>query len=288
MREVSPIVIIPVYKELNMWLGTELLSMIQCCEILSNHPICLIGPHNLDWPSIKKFIHQSANKTVNVASFDNQYFADIPGYNKLLKSLFFYEHFKSYSHLLIYQLDAYVFKDELEYWCRKDYDYIGAPWLEGLTDNSSTTLIGVGNGGFSLHKISSAIKVLKKLKLILPILESCENTVLYNRLPFLKWVTRLLLLKMLFRINNQKYILKLSKSDETYEDIFWGRYIPATFQEFNIAGVGDAIKFSFEVNPKYLYQLNNEELPFGCHAWEKYDPEFWKKFIDSAQLKYEG
>ena len=31
--------------------------------------------------------------------------------------------------MLIYQLDAYVFKDELLNWANKGYDYIGAPWL---------------------------------------------------------------------------------------------------------------------------------------------------------------
>ena len=32
-----------------------------------------------------------------------------------------------------------------------------------------------------------------------------------------------------------------------------------------------ALKFAFEVNPSYLYDINNEKLPFGCHAFEKYE-----------------
>ena len=31
--------------------------------------------------------------------------------------------------MLIYQLDAFVFQDDLAYWCQQNYDYIGAPWL---------------------------------------------------------------------------------------------------------------------------------------------------------------
>ena len=42
---------------------------------------------------------------------------------------------------------------------------------------------------------------------------------------------------------------------------------------------GDALRFSFEVNPKSLYKMNNDKLPFGCHGWRKYDPDFWKQFI---------
>ncbi|MFR6542216.1 MAG: DUF5672 family protein [Butyricimonas virosa] len=26
-------------------------------------------------------------------------------------------------------IDAFVFRDELTYWCTLNYDYIGAPWL---------------------------------------------------------------------------------------------------------------------------------------------------------------
>lgn len=41
----------------------------------------------------------------------------------------------------------------------------------------------------------------------------------------------------------------------------------------------EASAFAFERSPRYLYELNNNTLPFGCHAWEKYDMDFWLKFI---------
>ncbi len=31
--------------------------------------------------------------------------------------------------MLIYQLDAYVFKGEWLFWANQEYDYIGAPWI---------------------------------------------------------------------------------------------------------------------------------------------------------------
>jgi hypothetical protein len=40
-----------------------------------------------------------------------------------------------------------------------------------------------------------------------------------------------------------------------------------------------ALKFGFEQHPQLCYELNNQQLPFGCHAWEKYDYEFWEKYM---------
>lgn len=41
------------------------------------------------------------------------------------------------------------------------------------------------------------------------------------------------------------------------------------------------IQFAFEKYPSYLYNLNNKKLPFGCHAWQKYEYNtFWYNFIN--------
>jgi hypothetical protein len=42
---------------------------------------------------------------------------------------------------------------------------------------------------------------------------------------------------------------------------------------------------SFEVNPSFLYKINNNKLPMGCHAWWRYDLEFWKPFIEEYGYK---
>ena len=46
--------------------------------------------------------------------------------------------------------------------------------------------------------------------------------------------------------------------------------------EFKVAKADVNYKFSFEVFPRRLYEMNNNELPFGCHAFERYDYEFFK------------
>jgi hypothetical protein len=38
---------------------------------------------------------------------------NVPAYNHLLLTPWFYDHYQGYSHLLIAQLDSYVFRDEL-------------------------------------------------------------------------------------------------------------------------------------------------------------------------------
>jgi hypothetical protein len=280
MSAVRPLIIIPIYKEASNWKRSEYESIKQCFKILGKYDVYLIGPPGLNWSSIKELIQADFNSEFDIAIFDPVYFTDISGYNKLLKSLFFYQYFSAYTHLLIYQPDAYVFKDELIYWCNKGFDYIGAPWLEGYSDNCATKFVGVGNGGFSLHNIKTSIKVLKRIKSILQVLEPIERLYLVNNISLFKFGFRFLLLKTIYRIKNQKYVLGLSLNDEIYEDKFWGKYMPTTFGDFKVANVEEAIKFSFEVNPKYLYKLNKQNLPFGCHAWEKYDPIFWAEHIN--------
>lgn len=45
----------------------------------------------------------------------------------------------------------------------------------------------------------------------------------------------------------------------------------------------EAADFSFEANPSYLFSIIGK-LPFGCHAFEKYEyEEFWKKYIKTTK-----
>lgn len=82
-------------------------------------------------------------------------------------SVNFYRSFKEYEFMLIYQLDSYVFRDELLDWCEKDYDYIGAPVHNFILDNFSQRIdIATLNGGFSLRKINSALRVLSSFRFI--------------------------------------------------------------------------------------------------------------------------
>ncbi|CAG5074531.1 hypothetical protein DYBT9623_05218 [Dyadobacter sp. CECT 9623] len=115
------VIVIPVYK--NQLCYNEHFSLIQCRQILANYQLIAIAPDDLDmsdFPSVEVFDQ--------VKRFDPAYFKDIQGYNKLMLSTSFYQSLVEYEFILIHQLDALVFKDELLYWCNSGYDYIGAPW----------------------------------------------------------------------------------------------------------------------------------------------------------------
>ena len=66
--------------------------------------------------------------------------------------------------------------------------------------------------------------------------------------------------------------------NEDYAIVKYAKYFD---NGFKVAPAKVAAKFSFEVHPELLYELNNKRLPFGCHSYLKYNPEFWKKHIIS-------
>jgi hypothetical protein len=286
---IKPVIVMPIYKELVDLTCNELISLSKCLNVLHSHSFIFVGPKKINWTEIENQLKKTFEINFTVIQFSDHYFQDLAGYNKLLISEFFYKKFTNYTHLLICQLDAYVFKDELNYWCKKKYDYIGAPWC-GSYYYEDELITGVGNGGFSLRSIKGSQSLLKKLRQ-LEILDQYRNfndTGLLIKLP-------ILFLK-LFRSRNEKS--DFARNYSFQEDVFWGLVAPKRLDgfycyskllefiasillknTFKIAPVKVAAKFSFETNPRELFKLNNDQLPFGCHAWDKYDPEFWKTYI---------
>ena len=72
------------------------------------------------------------------------------------------------------------------------------------------------------------------------------------------------------------------------EDHFWANRATHYFPKFRVAPLEIAIKFAFECVPRYCYQLNGKQLPFGCHAWNRYDREFWEPFLMSKNGEQPG
>ncbi|MDR3715403.1 MAG: DUF5672 family protein [Puia sp.] len=250
-------IVVPVYKEFHLLEVKEIISLTQLYKILGRHVVCLIGPGNIGFEDYAG--HAGLNGvTIKTKTFDDVFFSGLKGYNSLLMSLEFYQSFDEFDHILIYQPDAFVFRDELEYWCKKGYDYIGAPWFENFQNaGKESNIIGVGNGGFSLRKVSSFIKGVKRL----------------HFLRRLGGFSRFLAGEAAYSI--------LFSSVHMQEDIFWTRCMPLIRSSFSVAPVTDAVKFSFEVHPNVLFEMNNRDLPFGCHAWWRYDLDFWTPFVES-------
>lgn len=262
------IVIIPVYK--NSIDIFEKKALLQCLKILSAHEICLVGPNGLD-VSCYESLFVDINIPFRIEIFDNLYFGNIEGYNKLMLSHQFYDRFSSYDYMLIYQLDAYVFEDKLDYWCSKNYDYIGAPWLKP----DLSFFQNCGNGGFSLRKISSFLSILSmpldnKMFSLNGLYHYYQHRGLLHKV---KLISEILLKKR----NTMDYYVNVNP---TNEDVFFSMLRWSINFKFKIPKPEEAALFSFETNPSLLYEKVGRKLPFGCHAWQKWEYDrFWSRYI---------
>ncbi|SKC16826.1 DUF5672 family protein [Dyadobacter psychrophilus] len=244
----SVAVVIPVYK--SVMSDNEKLSLMQCMEVLGTYPVKIVKPASLDLNAVK-----ATYPNIELVSFDDVFFADVAAYNRLMISIDFYKKFLAYEYILIYQLDAYVFHDSLLEWCAKGFDYIGAPSLHLPAFDSLkaasyqqfadalSTHRVVFNGGLSLRRIPAIIRYLKIYNAFYPAWVGNEDML------FSQEATRLIPMKL---------FLKLPSWHE-------------------------ALGFAFEKSPAATYEITQHKLPFGCHAWERYDPQFWSTFIVENQ-----
>lgn len=251
---------------------------IRCIDVLKDYPIHIITHRKLD---IDLYIIELEHYRSNYAIFyfDESCFRNIAAYNKLLMSAKFYRKFHEYKYILISQLDSYIFRDELAMWCQQGYDYIGAPWV--LANKNGYKFDGVGNGGLSLRKVSSHLKALQSFSYIISPKALAREYFCIKR-PLKKYfkLGAKLLLEMTFWNNTYEHFNDYRGN----EDVFWGKVVAKNFSWFHVAPAQEALQFSMELEPGYLYKLNNDQLPFGCHAWQRYDPEFWIPHIIIGHL----
>ena len=215
-----------------------------------------------------------------IRRFDNKFFGSIRAHRNLMLSEKFYRSFIEYKYILIYHLDALVFSDQLEEWCNTDFDFVGAPWIK----HKDAPYAGdpayegkVGNAGFALKKIESFIRVLDSKKYAIEPKAHWEKYYASK-----KGVTKLfyihkMLIKYLLPFNNVK--LDVARFTNLSEEIFWVTKAKHYYPDFKFPPVETALRFAFESVPRYCFEVNNYKLPFGCHAWQRYDREFWEPYL---------
>lgn len=261
-------------------------SLAQCLKILKNNDIFLVYPESLDLSEYSEYTNSLIKLPI-----DNSWLMSYQNFNRLKINYFFYEKFKKYKFILFYELDSWVFTNQLSFWENSGFDYIGAPWYS-LSSTLELNNLGVGNGGFSLRKVSKHLKLLKSLRRY-DVLKKFEK---YNDFGI---IPRLYKIIFLLKVASERQSF-LEINFYGQEDIFWTcelvnglnhfnsnsiilnfLYKIYVYKKFHVADYVSAIKFSFEMFPKELYRLNDNNLPFGCHAWQKYDPQFWDLYIPS-------
>lgn len=265
------IVVVPVY--LPKMRETEVVSFDRTISVLGRHPIALVAPEGLNMDS---YFQLAVSKHANlfVERFPQAYFEGIKGYNKLMLSYEFYKRFEKYEYILIAQLDTFIFCDELSLWCQKGYDYVGAPMVGQFTDIVfRENCMKVGNGGLSLRKVAAFLRFFEGKEHVYPLRQIARRIGLWNK-PYTRWLVWII---MAFGWRNTP--MKVAERYKWNEDCFWSMVLDGTPYELSKPSPRDAMEFAFERFPSELYAITGK-LPFGCHAWEKYQYDtFWKKWI---------
>jgi hypothetical protein len=234
-------VLVPVYRtELR---AAEQFSVDRTVQILGRHGITFLAPVGLDTS------YYANRYPGSLFRFEPaHYFQSAKTYSRLLVSEGFYAREPGSEFLLIVQPDVYIFRDELEKWLQMPFDYIGAPWPNGIDINvavgrfakhgGKATRAYVGNGGFSLRRRKKCLKL----------------------------------------IQEHHEIAQWFIQTGSNEDLFFS-FIGTLTNDFIIPNQITAASFSWEVQPEHYYALLDGALPMGAHAYEKYSPEFWQSHI---------
>jgi hypothetical protein len=239
-KQVAVIVPLSFNPELS---ADEKTSLRQLRRILGRYDKFMILPQsmNLDFDDF------------TMVHFDDGFFGSVPNHCRLLVSPRFYKTFKDYRYIFIHHLDSLVLSDQLTEWCDRGFDFIAPPWIryEGAPYEGLPIENHIGNGGFSLRKVDSFLRVLRILRTPKPTLD------------------------YLLRITGRRTRIE----DRRGEDIFWGTMAAGIDPAFRVAPLETALEYAFECNPRLCLEMNNGKLPFGGHAWPRYDRAFWEPYI---------
>jgi hypothetical protein len=194
---------------------------------------------------------------------DDRHFRTHRGYSRLMLSSAFYRRFEGYEFVLVHQLDCLVFSDDLPRWCGEAYDYVGAPWVRRAA-NGGLFFSGVGNGGLSLRRVESFLRVIESWRrpLARAVVAGRHAGELARRI-----------------VRDPRRVRQLVRDRYVYEDKFWSLEAPRLVPEFRIPPAQVAVSFAFEGEPRFCFEQNGGRLPFGCHKWHAHDPEFWRPYL---------
>jgi len=245
-------VVIPIHKEEPSEL--EKISLAQTLAVLHKYHITFMAPTWLDTSWYEAYCEGKAQ-----VFFERFEWRGWQAFAELMIAPVFYHRFLAYDYMLICHLDAFVFRDELEEWCARGHDYIGAviynegyirpkTLFRGLIGYNSPSYVGAG--GFCLKKTSTFYRITSEHK---------------RYIDFFLW------------LNKKRNRIFL-------DDLFVSLHFPKLESSFSIPPNVVAERFGADYNNWEEDKLpfsnqDNSTLPFGVHAWIQYNPEFWKPCI---------
>ncbi len=249
-------IVVPLYRDfLDPYEKVALKSMYD--KLCGKYPIVAVVPRDMEFDNILSLFPQIEFRRLPQECFDGR-----AAYNALMLNPIFYNLFSDSDFILIYQTDCYLFEDRLMEFVEMDYDYIGAPWitksrwrhlLTGAVWRVKNLLnrgrgryrvshsYRVGNGGFSLRKVSAMHNV----------------TTRYGE-EVRKW------------LDNNAVTL-------AGEDVFLCLWMS---DYLKIPNYKIALKFAFDMRPDLAFKVNGKRLPMAAHAWQREEAiGFWGNYI---------
>jgi hypothetical protein len=270
----SCVVVVPLYRALP---AVEDAALARNVRILRDWPVVLACPARLgaEAEALARALGRRTGAAVSVAEFEDRRFASVGSYNRLLKEAAFYRRFRAYDYMLICQTDAVVFRDELARWTGLGYSFVGAPVFRGIARPADPPeFLGALNGGFSLRHVGDALRVAERL-LLMPVAR--RDLATRAGVKALRIVARRVLGRML-----------VTNPEPKNEDLFWTLEVPEFDPRFRVCPPGTAARFAFEVAPSWLYGFTGGALPMGAHAWQTYEPGFWRRFLGEELFETPG
>jgi hypothetical protein len=203
--------------------------------------------------------------------------ANIKTYNRMMISPLVFNALTGYTHMILHEPDAIVIRDEIDYWCNQPFDYIGAPWFEGWAEPApDAPAIGVGNSGFSFHRLPTSRRITASWRRWYP-----YSDVANDLIQGLRGNTERLR-RGLIGLGSGGLLRGAHKLFDMHCDSFWSFTVPRLDKTFRIAPPEIAVQFAWETLPSRCMEMCRGNLPFGIHAWTKYDRGFLMPHLLSA------
>lgn len=234
-------ILIPIYKQ--ELLPLEQFSIDYSLSVMKERDCFFVAPTGLD---CRYYIERYPR--IQFEFFPAEYFDSIDSYNRLLLNVSFYSRYLNYEFILILQPDAILIRDDLDFWALQPFDYVGAPWPDGVEltvwrdrfrgDRHRRVRASVGNGGLSLRRVRKCLALINEFP---------ETNAVFAEAG-------------------------------TNEDSFFS-LLGLLSTDFIIPNEITASRFSMELKPEFYYAVNGGEFPMGVHAWWTVQPRFWATCI---------
>lgn len=157
-------VVIPIFT--TQLSEAETKSLEKCLDILGQFPILFIAGEDTSLDLFSKNYPSIASYR-----FEKEYFENRATFQKLLVRDDFYDRFDWSEFILIHELNTFILKNELRYWCKQGFDFVQPcpnslvqSWQDAFISKKldSQTTEQLGSCGLSLRRVGPMRKALRK------------------------------------------------------------------------------------------------------------------------------